>query len=169
VPLSGRIAARGWFNDSIEHTGWSTLTIETSPYHSPLDQIYAAGYVEGVLTHERITSHIINLADATYHDFPEGAPAALLQWYTRQLEWTRSMINSHTTDTDSFWQSMQLWLHQLEGIAHGYNEAKPKIATVLTIEYLMLMQDAGGHGTPALARCCITACMCRAYLPLSLH
>jgi cellulose synthase/poly-beta-1,6-N-acetylglucosamine synthase-like glycosyltransferase len=87
---------------------------------------------------------MINQAEASFQDFPEEAPSSLLIWYGQQLKWTRGMIASNGADL--FWQSMGLWLHQLEGVVRGYNYAKPNDVPTLELPAAMMWQDAGGHG-----------------------
>lgn len=60
-PLRGDAVAWGSFTDVINKTGWAVLDVHTEASANGDTQSYAAGFLEGALTHERITQHLQNM------------------------------------------------------------------------------------------------------------
>eukprot|EP00301_Raphidiophrys_heterophryoidea_P025943 c8828_g1_i1.p1 GENE.c8828_g1_i1~~c8828_g1_i1.p1 ORF type:complete len:458 (-),score=91.72 c8828_g1_i1:841-2214(-) len=126
----------GFYDDQIKTNGWSQLFLHTSSSFSPHQQMYAAGFLEGALTHKRIYQHYVNMYDALFKnqqfegsDGGPGIPESVTKFFSDQSAWLHSMIglhNFHRPGTDAvFWTHVTLLISQFNGLMAGYNTHCP--------------------------------------------
>eukprot|EP01083_Nonionella_stella_P025855 71187_1 len=120
--------ACGYFNNSLNETGWNILEIKTTKQNNDLtdyDRMYAAGMLEGWLTPFEIYyqwTNIWNEKRATYEPYLDQ----LKNWTTIQRQWTIEQISVHNSPEDpeyEYWQYMNLIWAQFDGVQKGYNTA----------------------------------------------
>jgi len=132
--------AWGTFDDVMQTTGWGELNIRTSSQHSDLEQSYAAGYLEGSLTHARITqiAHFVNHAHS--HE-------KTLAFVEQQDAFLRKRVQSvdpkSSKPIDWYWYSVALILAQLDGVLQGHNDHVPSKEQRLTKTQMWLMNSDG--------------------------
>ena len=127
-------AAVASYSDDVNRTGWGTLRVRTHSNATSWQQAFAAGVLEGRLTHLRIHQYYTNYMHNTYAG--TGAPClALRSFMTKQRNWLRSRalalddVTSQGTGTGAgagdarYWPTMSLLLAQVEGLARGYYDA----------------------------------------------
>ncbi|CAJ1354581.1 unnamed protein product, partial [Effrenium voratum] len=68
----GDAVAWGSFSDTIHRTGWAVLDVHTAPSAAGDTQSYAAGFLEGALTHMRITQHLQNMWGVDFKGYATG-------------------------------------------------------------------------------------------------
>ncbi|KAK0407484.1 hypothetical protein QR680_019219 [Steinernema hermaphroditum] len=110
--------AVGRFRNSINVTGWSYLEIETKSEFDPNLQAYAAGLLEGNLTHVVIDHFTANLVTDYCTGF-KGYCQRLHKYVNTNLQWIKKQLESQSPD-DPYWQAVNRTLLQLTGIYHGY-------------------------------------------------
>eukprot|EP01006_Ploeotia_vitrea_P041876 TRINITY_DN66583_c13_g1_i1.p1 TRINITY_DN66583_c13_g1~~TRINITY_DN66583_c13_g1_i1.p1 ORF type:complete len:664 (+),score=362.72 TRINITY_DN66583_c13_g1_i1:45-1994(+) len=112
--------AWGVFDDTITSKGWATLSLRTSSEHSDLEQAYAAGFLEGAMTHHRIWQLWKVIKHSHTHD-------AVYDYFEKQDSFLREKVSevdadaSSSSRTDSFWYNVGLVLAQMDGVLDGYN------------------------------------------------
>lgn len=130
--------AWGVFDDEIMKTGWGDLTIKTSSSHPDLVQAYAAGYLEGALTKERIWQMARVIAHS-HHDSVEP-------FFKQQESYLRqkmAAVNPTSKDVENaYWHNIALVVTQLDGVLAGYNEHVPANQHI-TMFHLWLMNSDG--------------------------
>lgn len=130
--------AWGWFSDDIATTGWGYLYVESSSRQSGELQSYAAGWLEGALTAERIWQHAQNTFESTFGPTMEP-PALTAQWIENQVTYNQAQIQAPSSE---FWSEMSNLLTQVQGLAEGYNSAQTaNPLTPLQFLYLQLAPD----------------------------
>jgi len=130
-------AAWGSFQDAINETGWALLDIHTSPEFSGASQSYAAGFLEGSLTHHRIYQHRGNVWGFDFFTKTK-IPKTVLNFLDANLAWMKEQVRLH--QSDAYWQTIGYLLEQARGLTDGYNiqvKAHPE-RTFLTEQMLTL-------------------------------
>ncbi|TKR83222.1 hypothetical protein L596_016846 [Steinernema carpocapsae] len=118
--------AVGRFRNSINATGWSYLEIETKPEFDANLQAYAAGLLEGNLTHTVTEFFLINMVNDYCTGF-KGYCKRLNTYLKANLKWVEKQLATQSPD-DPYWQAVNRTFHQLTGIYHGYtNAVKPGV------------------------------------------
>ena len=116
----------GYFNDSLNKTGWSVLEIKSdyklsSQQITDYDRMFAAGILEGYLSSYEIYwgyyTAWIGLGNI-FNDIQKE----LIQWLSTQREWIDQQINKYS-DTDPYWNYVKLLTAQFDGEQYGYNNA----------------------------------------------
>ncbi|CAF0754477.1 unnamed protein product [Brachionus calyciflorus] len=111
--------ARGFFDgDNYNTTGWSTLEIETNEQASDYDQAYAAGFLEGTLTKDFITLHLMNTVGDFCSDTTTSVCSRLIEFLTNNFEWLNEQILK--SPDDPYWHQVNLVFAQFYGLYHGY-------------------------------------------------
>lgn len=121
-----------WNGHDYNSTGWSVLEIETNEKVADMDQAYAAGLLEGTITRDMISLHLIN----TVGDFCDESSAqceSLITFLQANFKWIQSKIKAH--EEDPYWFHVNLILHQFYGLYNGYYNK-----TVNTIERQDMLQ-----------------------------
>jgi hypothetical protein len=116
-PPHSESCAWGWYNDSIDNTGWSTLEIHTNESCNNVDQMFAAGKLEGALTQHRSKLFLDN-------NFGTQRFAHNLRTFLADNDsWMRSQIAANPGDV--YWEHVNLSLIHWEGLYAGYNATAP--------------------------------------------
>ncbi|XP_046581883.1 phospholipase B-like 1 [Haliotis rubra] len=115
--------AYGVFNDTLEEKGWAQLDIRAGygRQASDADVMFAAGYLEGVLTSRRIYQHYQNVKNPFFLSRPQAVVAFARKFLHEQDRWTRDMILQFSS-TDPFWRHVGHVTAQLDGLYTGYND-----------------------------------------------
>lgn len=136
--------AYGFYNNSIQTTGWGVLEIRAGYGSQSLsDEIimFLAGYLEGYLTALHMYDHYTNL-------YPQlikkpSTVNKLQDFMEKQELWTRENIKDHKDDP--FWRHTGYVLSQLDGMYLGAqkraSEEKTKPMTMFQIQFLNAVGD----------------------------
>jgi hypothetical protein len=116
--------AYGTFTKSLEVKGWDTLAISSyqgeNMKYSDETKSYAMGYLEGVLTKDRIWTHYQN-SKITFFDKTGGKmPDKTREYLQKNLEWMKSQAIEER-NTSSYWYHIYTIIRQTEGLVDGYN------------------------------------------------
>ncbi|XP_060101295.1 phospholipase B-like 1 [Heteronotia binoei] len=135
--------AYGYYNDTIQATGWGILEIKAgygSESISNEDLMYAAGFLEGYLTASHISDHVVNL-------YPQLFKNVIIRkkvedFMGKQDQWTREQIKNNPDD--SFWRHTGYIIAQLDGLYMGTVEwAKQQQKPPLTVFEVHFLSAAG--------------------------
>lgn len=132
--------AWGSFSDAINKTGWAVLDIHSSPIADGGTQSYAAGFLEGALTHARITQHLTNMWGVDFKGYAAGTvPEEIRTFISENMAWM--VQNVVANSGDSYWQTLGFLLAQLRGMADGYEFARERRAgeLPLTVEEMLML------------------------------
>lgn len=120
-------AAWGFYDDDIEANGWGRLAVTSNSQFEDDMAMFAAGFVEGFLTAQRIGQSFGNYMSST---FVGGAPKpALVEFMQANIAWTLNMTSAINLakPVDEFswqyWAQVKLLMTQLQGIEAGYSAA----------------------------------------------
>ncbi|KAM5262755.1 phospholipase B-like 1 [Ctenodactylus gundi] len=110
--------AYGYYNNSVETTGWGVLDIRAgygSQGLSNEDNMFLAGFLEGYLTAQHMHDHFTNL-------YPQliKIPSILKEvqaFMEKQDQWTRKNIKDNKDDP--FWKHIGYIIAQLDGLHEG--------------------------------------------------
>jgi len=114
--------AWGQFWDTLNQTGWGVFEMRTSKSCSDTVQMYAAGYLEGALTAERIYQSWINMGAAELLLVPE-----MDQFWKTQDLWAQEQAAANAANS-SFWRQISLSFQQLNGMAAGYDSVRNQLS-----------------------------------------
>lgn len=121
--LAARAAAWGSFVDAIETTGWGVLDVHSSAEVGGREQSYAAGFLEGALTHRRIAQHFSNIWGEDFADATLGKiPGQARSFIAANIAWMKAQVEKNTLDP--YWTQISFLLSQLRGLTDGYNDAR---------------------------------------------
>ena len=97
-------AASATFADDIAVDGWGKLHITTNAAFSDHDQLYAAGYAEGVLTWPGIEAWSHNTKAVLFGDAEarKPLPEPLAVWLETQNEWAKKQVSAQGAG-DPYW------------------------------------------------------------------
>jgi hypothetical protein len=117
--LNHGAAAKAAFSDSSEHVSnfgeLHVMTTADSTY-SANDRAYAAGVLEGFLTHERISQTVVNLRCEV--DCRGTVPDLILKFFADQDRWASKMVDDYA-ESDPFWYQVGLVRSQFSGLLEG--------------------------------------------------
>jgi len=144
--------AWGYFDDSIETNGWSSLWVDTSASTSVSNDVkmYAAGYIEGLMTCVRLSEYYANTHLLLMKD--EERYHALLNikgMIGNEIGYVKmkSNIIPHIMTeepADSYWKHVRYLLFQTWGLADGYNFAATHFNVhTLGLEDIFLINSGG--------------------------
>jgi hypothetical protein len=108
--------AWGRVNDTLLETGWVKLDVRTNKENDDRTQMYAAGFVEGVLTAERIWQMYNNTYSYVFTD--EASTTPYRQWFAQQRAWVDSQVAANPNS--GRWRHIGYVNAQLDGLAAGY-------------------------------------------------
>ena len=132
--------AWGSFQDAINSTGWAVLDVHTSSSASGNTQSYAAGFLEGSLTHTRITQHLQNMWGVDFKGYATGTvPQKIRDFVSANMEWMVNKVKANPSDT--YWATVGYLLAQLHGLADGYEAARDhqQGEVPLTVEDMLML------------------------------
>ncbi|RZF39366.1 hypothetical protein LSTR_LSTR000887 [Laodelphax striatellus] len=118
LPADGDWVSKGYFNNSINSTGFGYLEIETNTLHDPKDQAFHAGYLEGTLTSQLIYSQWFNVVDFFCKQRSNDC-STLRKFVLKNKEWIEQQ--AETKRHDPYWYQVNLFHTQLDGICSAYN------------------------------------------------
>ncbi|KAL0227923.1 hypothetical protein RCL1_004066 [Eukaryota sp. TZLM3-RCL] len=111
------VIATGTFNSTLHSKGWGYLNIETNPGFDDDQIMYAAGLLQGYLTHVEIAQFHRNMWIQTFTN--AKTPVPLEKYLIEQDQWQRAMVERNPTDP--FWYQLGLTRKQFDGVLDGYN------------------------------------------------
>eukprot|EP01130_Rhizamoeba_saxonica_P018914 TRINITY_DN9644_c0_g1_i1.p1 TRINITY_DN9644_c0_g1~~TRINITY_DN9644_c0_g1_i1.p1 ORF type:complete len:541 (-),score=112.21 TRINITY_DN9644_c0_g1_i1:31-1566(-) len=109
--------AFGSFQDDLDKNGWGVLSVRTNPKFSNEMQMFAAGYLEGALTSNRIYENYENL----YSEFfgKSGPSKELLNWLDTQDKWVKKNTED-SQNLNDYWKQVNYIQNQYNGLVEGY-------------------------------------------------
>ncbi|KAK7939974.1 hypothetical protein WMY93_003300 [Mugilogobius chulae] len=137
--------AYGYFNDSLLLSGWSVLEIcagcGTDAVQEDETTFFLAGYLEGFLTAEQMSSHYSNMYPQLVKD--EIVLNSIKRFLNKQDLWAREQVKMRRS-TDPLWQHVGLILAQLDGLQAGAAQwAKNKQREPLSVFSVQLLNSIG--------------------------
>jgi hypothetical protein len=148
-PVDG--IAWGSYVDTINTNGWSTLFLDTTPNNDVSNDVrmYAAGYIEGLITCVRMSEYYYNYhklvlrTETTKHALKQMK--ALLKNQLGFMKFKANLVPHIMAEEpkDPYWKHSRYMLFQLWGMTDGYNYASTHFGTSkLALEDLMLINAA---------------------------
>jgi hypothetical protein len=119
--------------DSGEETGWGKLHVVTSVHTA--HTAFAAGYLEGALSHNRLSNHLHNFKKKFLQD--PKIVAAVSNFTTLN----RAYMDKGVASGNAFWSEAALVLSQMDGILAGYNDNAATAAAPQDIAFLNMQGD----------------------------
>ena len=120
------------YNKSYERIGWDYLSISSytkrdDRYKDSL-KAYAMGYLEGILTKNRIYSHYTNFIHYFLYDY-KNYPEAIEYFFNFLLKNIEYMNETsyNNMDSDPYWEHVQYVYQQLLGMYDGYMRVAGKM------------------------------------------
>ena len=104
----------GTYDDQINQTGWSYLQLTTNRNVDDHQAMFAAGFLEGALTWERILQ--FNYTYQVSQFDPSGCSHAVRTFVRESDAWMRKMVKNNAAH-DNFWYHVGLVLSQLDGLS----------------------------------------------------
>jgi len=126
------------YDDLMTTSGWGELTLKTNQAHPDIEQAFAAGYLEGSLTHERITQISRFIKRMHGHD-------KVIEFLGKQDEFLRKKVTTVDPNDPSqaYWYNIALVIAQMDGMLAGYNDHTPNKDDRLTRLQMWLMNSDG--------------------------
>ena len=109
--------AHATYNSDLEKTGWDKLVITTNKKFEDDETSYAAGYLEGSLTANRIYNHYRNMKAFTWGN--DSMPDLVKEYLRETREYIISQHKSYPND--NYWNLAYLIQRQFDGLIDGYN------------------------------------------------
>ncbi|EFC45509.1 predicted protein [Naegleria gruberi] len=122
--MVGEPIAQVHYEQTVNKTGWATLSLSTNPDHSDEEQAFAAGFIEGFTTGELMQEYWTGYKQYTFDDSQNKQLNAFLDGNFRFMK--RKIAESkNSTDTSEklYWHHVALVLEQVEGLFAGYLKA----------------------------------------------
>ncbi|KAG2377789.1 hypothetical protein C9374_008874 [Naegleria lovaniensis] len=117
---SGIAAAH--YDATYESRGWDVLSLETNGMVKDDMQAFGAGYLEGVITRQRIYNHYMNMQSYSWAEMPDKKmPGYVRDFFDKQRNWMKDQSTKYASDP--FWQQIKSVYLQMEGLVQGYNDA----------------------------------------------
>ncbi|XP_065418492.1 phospholipase B-like 1 isoform X2 [Chrysemys picta bellii] len=113
--------AYGFYNDTIQSTGWGILEIRAGYGSQSIGNerlMYAAGFLEGYLTAPRMYDHTSNLYPQLIKN--PTVLSRVQEFMGKQDKWTRQQIKNNKDDP--FWRHAGYVIAQLDGLYMGAQE-----------------------------------------------
>eukprot|EP00792_Barthelona_sp_PAP020_P006934 TRINITY_DN3088_c1_g1_i1.p1 TRINITY_DN3088_c1_g1~~TRINITY_DN3088_c1_g1_i1.p1 ORF type:complete len:551 (+),score=134.84 TRINITY_DN3088_c1_g1_i1:125-1777(+) len=112
--------ALGKFSNEVQKNGWGVLDIQTSEGFSDLDQLYAAGFLEGFLTQSMVWDYYHNFIA---HTFPHGVPEKVFDFLQKQWAFMINLCSTAPNVDDIYYNELCKTNQQFQGFVDGYNRA----------------------------------------------
>ncbi|KAK3862560.1 hypothetical protein Pcinc_031586 [Petrolisthes cinctipes] len=132
--------AVGHFKDNTTVDGWGYLEVRSNPYFPDEVQAYAAGLLEGALTHEMIYNAYRNTLQGICKWKSQKFCDELQKYLQTNSLWMKDMI-AQKSATCPVWHNVALILAQLKGVTDGYKQASPHPIEEDAILWLNLAGD----------------------------
>eukprot|EP01006_Ploeotia_vitrea_P023303 TRINITY_DN55741_c0_g1_i1.p1 TRINITY_DN55741_c0_g1~~TRINITY_DN55741_c0_g1_i1.p1 ORF type:complete len:564 (+),score=254.80 TRINITY_DN55741_c0_g1_i1:37-1728(+) len=137
--------ACGQFADTLEQVGWGVLDVKTAGSASKAtdaQKMYAAGYLEGVLTWERIYQHTLNMRYEFFGSAAASPPADLVAWFNANSQWMQQQVKDN--QGTPFWDQLAFVQQQFNGLVAGYKAAPSRPANMSLQAFDFQMLNAAG-------------------------
>lgn len=132
IPGVDKIGSVGWarVEDKLDTTGWIELYVSTADEKSvPNDvRMYAAGFMEGILTAERLSQFYSNFFQMTVRDQAgQQALVNIRKAFQEEFHYAKKNANLHggvvsVEPVDPYWKHARYLLLQMWGIMDAYNQ-----------------------------------------------
>ena len=133
------------YNKSYERTGWDFLSISTydkkDKRYNDTDKAYAMGYLEGVLTKDRIYSYANNLIHYEFSKINFKIPDIIKQIFKKNIDYMKKK-SLEKKDTDIKWENIYYIYQQLIGLYDGYMSVAEKEKQFEFEEFIILPSAA---------------------------
>jgi len=144
---TGNAVATAIYKVGLNERGWDELTLTTNADFSDLDQAYAAGYLEGAMTWERIHSLYRAWIQNKYRKEPTRR-AKIFDYVLRQDKFLQSKIAEFAAQPMApeakYWHAVALIRQQLMGMLDGYNaQIAANGGTSMQLGEIWLLNDDG--------------------------
>lgn len=93
------------------------MQIETNGDQPDNEQAYAAGFLEGFLTKDLISLHILNTIDGFCNDTSDSNCKKLFQFLEENFNWMNDQINNHPDDP--YWHQVSILKHSFHVFLSG--------------------------------------------------
>merc|ERR1719163_2266888 len=121
--------AWGYLKDELDKNGWIKLFLQTSDTNTCTNDVrmYAAGFIEGILTAVRISQFYSNFYQTIMKDETNAQAMAIIRKvFEDELEFVKTNANFHPgvislEPADPYWKHMRYQFVQLWAIKDGYN------------------------------------------------
>ena len=131
------------YNKSYEKVGWDYLAISSydkkDNKYNDSNKAYAMGYLEGILTKDRIYSHYINFMHYFLYDYKDNIFAIefFFGFFLQNIEYMyeKSLDNM---DSDPYWEHVHFVYQQICGLYDGYISVAEKDKKIEFYELLVL-------------------------------
>lgn len=94
------------------------LEIETNEQASDFEQAFSAGLLEGKLTQNLISLHLINTVGDFCSEDDHQSCSKLIDFLTKNFEWINEQIEQNPNDP--YWHHVNLVFAQFYGLYHGF-------------------------------------------------
>ena len=132
------------YNKTYEKIGWDYLSISTyeknDNKYNDLDKSYGMGYLEGVLTKDRIYSHFTNFENYFLSDY-KSMPQAVETFYDfmlKNMEYIREK-SLKNMEKDSYWEHVHYIYQQIKGLYDGYMKAAENDEKKLEFKHIVTL------------------------------
>ena len=129
--------ANAIYNKSYETTGWDFLTITSydkkDNKYSDSNKAYAMGYLEGVLTKDRIYTFYRNIKFTGVYDDDSN----LREFMKKNINYMNE-TSLKNKDTDPYWEHIHYILQQLKGLYDGYASVAEKEKLISFEDFIIL-------------------------------
>jgi hypothetical protein len=141
--LNNHALASAIYTDSWKEEGWDYLQVisRRNVEFSNKQQAYAAGYIEGFLTKNRIYNHYLNMKQYLFSNYNNEMPPHVRKFFTNNREWIKNLADSNRGD--AFWDHAILLQTQIEGLIDGYNQNISEKDRTLSYEDFQVMNAFG--------------------------
>lgn len=124
LDVKGAVAVAS-YNDTLMETGWGILDI-ASGYGKSItvqdrDIMYAAGFLEGILTAKHIYQHYQNMKDYFFKSATTDLMQDVKNFFAKQDSWLRKNVEDNANDP--FWRHAGMIISQFDGLVDGYKSA----------------------------------------------
>ena len=141
------------YNKTYETIGWDYLSISTyekndSKYNDSM-KAYAMGYLEGILTKDRIYPYYNNFHKYFLSNVPDEAIPMYYQFMVMRLNYMKEK-SLENMEEDPYWEFVHYMYQQIIGIYEGYNTVaeegkKLELGQIITIAGISDAQDYGNY------------------------
>ena len=135
-----QVAVARWQN-SVNTTGWTFLEVETRDGFEPGVQAYAAGYLEGLLSHTVLTYHVQNAISDYCTNFT-GYCGRMKAFLTDNQNWIKDKLATVARD-DVYWGAVNRTFYQLSGLIDAYENRPYSPRITYEIHEILLMNWGG--------------------------
>ncbi|KAF0978251.1 hypothetical protein FDP41_002766 [Naegleria fowleri] len=144
--MVGEPMAQVHYEETINKTGWATLSLSTNSDRSDEEQAFAAGFVEGYVTGELFQNYWIGFKQYTFDTSQNKQLDAFLDGNFRFMKRKIAEAkNSTNPEERTYWYHVSLILDQVEGMYAGYLKVMSEKGTlpVLSLADLFKFQLDG--------------------------